>query len=47
MIGEIRPPQLPELIYIETNSVQEPDFAVEVLGRRNRIPRDPIFDGKA
>jgi len=43
MITDIRPPQLPELIFLETGSGDEIDYAVAIQTRRNRVPRDPIF----
>jgi hypothetical protein len=45
VITEIRPPQLPELIYLQTNSVSEIDFSAAVMGRRTRLPRDPPILG--
>ena len=41
VISEIRPPQLPELILLDTQSTEVPDFAVAILARRMRLPRDP------
>jgi general secretion pathway protein J len=43
IMTDIRPPQLPELIVLDTQSAREPVFAVAVQARRNRVPRDPIF----
>lgn len=43
IITDIRPPQLPELVYLDTHSADEPDYAVAIQSRRNRIPRDPVF----
>jgi hypothetical protein len=43
VITDVGPPQLPELIYLATRSAQEPDLAVALQARRNRVPRDPIF----
>lgn len=43
VIGDIAAPQLPELVYLATGSAQEQDYAVHILSRRNRIPRDPTF----
>jgi general secretion pathway protein J len=45
VITDVRPPQLPELIYLQTNSLTEADFSVVVMGRRNRVPRDPPLMG--
>jgi len=44
-ITEIRPPQIPELIYLVTGSKDEMDYAVPILTRRNRVPRDPPIFG--
>jgi prepilin-type N-terminal cleavage/methylation domain-containing protein len=41
VITEIRPPQLPDLILLDTQSSNVPDFAVAILARRMRMPRDP------
>ena len=41
VITEIRPPQLPELIVLDTQSSDVPDYAVAILARRMRLPRDP------
>lgn len=41
VISENRPPKLPELILLDTKSTQVPDFAVAILARRMRLPRDP------
>lgn len=43
MILDVKPPQLPELIFLDTQADQELDYAVAIQGRRNRIPRDPMF----
>lgn len=43
IVADVRPPQLPELIFLDTQSELELDYAVAIQGRRNRIPRDPIF----
>lgn len=43
VITEVRAPQLPELIFLNTGSKQELDYAVNIQTRRNRIPRDPVF----
>ncbi|MDX2143322.1 MAG: prepilin-type N-terminal cleavage/methylation domain-containing protein [Rhodospirillaceae bacterium] len=40
-ITEVRPPQLPELIYLDTASEEVVDLAAAVLTRRNRVSRDP------
>jgi|GEM_PF-1383557 len=48
IITELRPPQLPELVFLDTQSADEPDVAVAMTARRNRIPRDPeLFGGSA
>jgi general secretion pathway protein J len=41
VITDIRPPQLPELIYLVTGDTTEIDYAVAIGARRNRVPRDP------
>ncbi len=43
VITDVRPPQLPELVFLDTQSDLELDYAVAIQGRRNRIPRDPVF----
>jgi general secretion pathway protein J len=40
-ITEVRPPQLPELIYLDTASEEVIDLAAAMLTRRNRVSRDP------
>ena len=43
IITDVKPPQLPELVYLETQSAQELDVGVSILTRRIRTPRDPVF----
>ncbi len=43
IITDVKPPQLPELVYLETQSAQELDVGVSILTRRIRTPRDPMF----
>jgi general secretion pathway protein J len=47
MITDIKSPQLPELIYLDTQSDQEPALAVAMASRRNRMPRDPPSFGSS
>jgi general secretion pathway protein J len=48
IITDIRPPQLPEMVYLDTQGLAEPPLAVAVTARRNRLPRDPpSFSGTA
>jgi general secretion pathway protein J len=47
VITDAKPPQLPELVYLDTQSFQEPVLAVAMGSRRNRTPRDPPNFGGA
>ncbi|MSO97519.1 MAG: hypothetical protein EXR11_04765 [Rhodospirillaceae bacterium] len=43
VITDVKPPQLPEFIFLDTGSAAEIDYGIAITGKRNRMPRDPVF----
>jgi general secretion pathway protein J len=43
VITDVKAPQLPEFIFLDTGSATEIDYGIAIPGKRNRLPRDPLF----